>query len=231
MAQRTLDNKIDEILNTLTPMSAKLDKVSKSVEAIEEQVKLIKFDILQHDDRITALEAETKSLKNVNNTLQQQQRNLTLRLLNLPVSVGEKDDLKSRLYELLRPALAAAKTEKDLPTLPQLNSVIETCFRPYHAEQDKPPPPIIFKVPNKTIKAALLKHKKILTTGMGVGLPKLLLVEDLTADTHKLFNSMVKSKKFGKVWTIDGVIKYTLPGQNQVKSVFSVYDKIEDIVK
>ncbi len=223
MASSRLESKVDEILNTLAPMSKKLD-------SIEEQLKSVKFDVDKHGDRLDTLDAEVLSLKNTNNALLQQQRSLTLRLLNFPFSIIEKDDLKGRLYELLRPLLAAAKAEKDLSTMPQANSVIETCFMPYAAEQGKPPPPIIFRVPNRSIKVALLKNKKHLILP-GEGLPKFLLVEDLTPETHRLFNLMVKSKRIGKVWTVDGVIKYTLPDQTRVKSVNSVFASIEDLVK
>lgn len=228
-----MEAKLDDILTSIRQLDRKLDSVDNTVKGIQEDLRSVKFDVAQHDDKIRVLEEQMGQLRCSNNILQQQQRSLTLRLFNANLG-PESDDIKGRVYECLKPVLAAAKAAKDLTSLPQVASVIEACFRPPSSDPNVSPP-IIIKVPNKSIKIALLKHKKHLPQPMvGPGplpRPKLLLVEDLTPDTHRLFNTMVKSKKVGKVWTIEGQIKFTLPNETRIRTVASVYDKLEDIIK
>ena len=55
--------------------------------------------------------------------------------VNLPVIPGEAEDnnagLRARVYDtVLKPLLTAAKAAKDLPSVPQMATVIEACFRP-----------------------------------------------------------------------------------------------------
>ena len=74
-----------------------------------------------------------------------------------------------------------------------------------------------------------MKQKKNLPKPTGQD-KKLILVEDLTPATHKMLTAIVKSKVFEKVWTIDGVIKYTVEGQEGVKTVKSVFDPVAKVL-
>ena len=59
---------------------------------------------------------------------------------------------------------------------------------------------------------------------------RFILVEDLTPATHKMLTSIVKAKVFEKVWTIDGVIKYTVEGQEGIKTVKSVFVPLAKVI-
>ena len=238
------DEKLDlilEQLKALGPMQDLLLDLKQSVSVVREEVKAVQHELGAHEDRLSALERDMKSQKDLSNQQQQQLRSLTVRLLNLPVIPGEKDDnnagLKARVYErVLKPLLVAAKASKTLSTLPQLSSVLEACFRPFNttAAASGPPPPIIIKLTSRAIKLALMKHRKELpkptAEETSAGITKFVLVEDLTPDTHKAFVAVSKSSKTGKVWTQDGVIRYVRTGQTTVQSVKSVYDPIEKIL-
>ncbi len=41
---------------------------------------------------------------------------------------------------------------------------------------------------------------------------------------------LTKSKKVEKVWSTDGLIKYTLPDQSRVRTVLNVLGTVEEIV-
>ena len=131
---------------------------------------------------------------------------------------------------VLKPLLTAAKAAKDLSTVPQMATVIEACFRPFNAAANSTgPPQVIIKVTSRPIKIAIMKQKKNLPKPTGQD-KKLILVEDLTPATHKMLTAIVKSKVFEKVWTIDGVIKYTVEGQEGVKTVKSVFDPVAKVL-
>ena len=231
------DAKLDMILEqlqALKPMQNLLQDLKESVTVIRDEVKSLQFDVGVHGDRIAALEKDMKDQKNLSNMQQQQLRSLTVRLLNLPVVPGEKDDnftgLRLRVYErVLKPILAAAKTSKVLSTLPQMGSVIEACFRPFNSSStpDFRPPPVIIKLVSRPIKVALMKHRKELPKEE---FPKIALVEDLTLDSHKAFVALSKASQTSKVWTHEGIIRFVMTGKLTVHSVKSVYDPILKIL-
>ena len=237
------DPKLDQILHQLKalgPIQAAIEDVKISISDIKEDIKSVKFDVANHDDRISALERDMKDQKNFANQQQQLLRSLTLRLLNLPVVPGEADDnyagLRARVYDtILKPLLTAAKTAKDLASVPQMSTVIEACFRPLNvassssSSQSSPPPHVIIKLSSKPIKIAILKNRKHLPKHVDKN-SRYILVEDLTPMTHKLLATISKSKGVGKAWTIDGTIKFVMEGQTTVRSVKSVYDPISKIL-
>ena len=236
------DQKLDQILlqlKALGPMQTLLEGLNESISVVKEEVKTLQFDVGALDERLTSLEREMKTQKELSNHQQQQLRTLTLRLLNFPVVTGEKDDnntgLKTRVYDrILKPLLSAAKASKSISTLPQLGSVIEACFRPYNSTNPAIPPPVILKLVSRPIKLALLKHRKDIpkpsSEETASGISKFFLVEDLTADTHKLLVALSKSSKTSKVWTQDGTIRFVLMGQSSVNIVKTVYDPVQKIL-
>ena len=172
--------------------------------------------------------------KDMSNQQQHQLRSLTLRLLNFPVVTGESEDnnagLRTRVYDvILKPLLVAAKAAKDLSSVPQAATVIDACFRPFNAAANtEGPPQVIIKVSSKLIKVAILKQRKNLPKPTGQD-KKYILVEDLTPASHKMLTAISKSKMAEKVWTIDGAIKYTIAGQQGIKTVKSVFDPLNKV--
>ena len=103
------------------------------------------------------------------------------------------------------------------------------CFRPFNAAANtEGPPQVIIKVSSKPIKVAILKQRKNLPKPTGQD-KKYILVEDLTPASHKMLTAISKSKMAEKVWTIDGAIKYTIAGQQGIKTVKSVFDPLNKV--
>ena len=226
-------------LQALGPIQASLESLRSTICDVKEDVRNIQFTVDNHNDRLLALEAEMLEQKYLANQQQQQLRSLTLRLINFPVVSDEAADnnagLKARVYDhVLRPLLVAAKTAKDLSSVPQANTVIEACFRPFNATTSRPlissaaspdsaPPHVILKVSSRQIKLALLKHRKNLPLPVPADSKRIFLVEDLTVPTHKMLVAISKDKDTAKSWTIDGNIKYTVVGKPEVRTVKSVF--------
>jgi len=203
---------------------------------VKEDIKSLQFEVGNHGDRIAALEHDMKEQKNFANQQQQQLRALTLRLLNFPACPGDVDDnyaaLRVRVYDtILKPLLIAAKTSKEITSVPQMSNVIEACFRPFNATSatQNNSPHVIIKIISKPIKIALLRNKKHLPKHPDKN-SRYLLVEDLTPATHKMLATLSKAKEVGKSWTIDGTIKYVLVGQSSVRTVKSVFDPLSKIL-
>ena len=241
------DTKLDQILeqlkqlDQLTPMAQKIHQLHSSLGTLKGELGSLTFTIQGHEDRLTALETDMMAQKELANNQQQQLRSLTIRLLNVPTTVGESTNnfawLRDIVYNrFLTPLLAAAKDNGVLSEIPPMNSLIESCFRPYAAIPDKLPPPIIIKLTNRPLKIAVMSNKKELpkptafeTSG---GVTRFILVEDLTPDNHRCLSALSKSKLTGKVWSVDGRIKYTMADKpDAVLTVKSVFDPITTILR
>ena len=225
-----------EQLKALGPIQSSLEGLTMAMGEVKEDVMNLKYDVAEHHDRLAALERDMLEQKDVSNQQQQQLRALTLRLLNFPVIPGEGDNnnagLRARVYDtVLKPLLVAAKAAKDLATVPQMATVIEACFRPFNAAANSTgPPQVIIKLTSRPIKIAIMKQKKNHLPKPAGTDKRFILVEDLTPATHKMLTSIVKAKVFEKVWTIDGVIKYTVEGQEGIKTVKSVFVPLAKVI-
>ena len=236
----TSEAKLDVIieqLKALGPIQFALEDLRASVRDVKEDVSSLQFVVAGHGDRLQALEREMQEQKDISNQQQQQLCSLTLRLMNFPVLEGEAEDnyagLSSRVYDaVLKPILTAVKAAQDLPSVPQIATVMEACFRPFNAAvlSTSGPPHVIIKISTRTIKIALLKNREHLPKLLSTDVKRYIRVEDLTPATHKTLTAISKSKAAGKIWTIDGVIKFTLEGQATVCTIKSVYNPLGKIL-
>ena len=98
------------------------------------------------------------------------------------------------------------------------------------------PPPIIIKLTNRPLKIEVMSNKKELPKPTAfetsAGVTRFILVEDLTPDNHRCLVALSKSKLTGKVWSVDGRIKYTMADKpDAVLTVKSVFDPITTILR
>ena len=232
--------KLDAILSQLKalgPILSTLEELKSSITDVKQDVSHLQFEVAGHGDRLLVLERQMQEQQDVANQHQQQLRSLTLRLLNFPEIIGEKDDnnaiLRARVYDtILKPLLTAAKAAKDLPSVPQMATVIEACFRPLNTAVLNPtgPPHVIIKVSTRPIKIALLRNRKSMPKPLNTDIKRYILVEDLTPASHKMLTALSKHKDVGKVWTIDGYIKFSMVGREGVMAVKSVFDPLAKVL-
>ena len=246
MAPKSGDPRIDLImeqlkaLDQLGPMSKNITDLVSSMGTIKEELGSLTFTVNNHEDRLTALEKEMVQQKEFANSQQQQLRSLTVRFLNIPYMAGESANnnakLKDTIYNrFLHPLLAAAANKNELPNIPPIGNIIESCFRPFAPLPDKPPPPVIIKLANRQVKIALMKNRRELpkptreeNTG---GITRFILIEDLSPDNHRALAALSKSKHTQKVWSVDGRIKFTkVDNPDVVLTVKSVYDSVAKIL-
>ena len=99
-----------------------------------------------------------------------------------------------------------------------------------------PPAPVIIKFANPAIRLAFLRCKKEhtpapLDSDKAAGTKKYTASEDLTGPTYKMFKAMVDSPLVDKVWTVDGRLRFTVPGDKSVKKVKSVFVSVADNIR
>ena len=96
--------------------------------------------------------------------------------------------------------------------------------------------PVIIKFANPAIRLAFLRCKKEhtpapLDSDKAAGTKKYTASEDLTGPTYKMFKAMVDSPLVDKVWTVDGRLRFTVPGDKSVKKVKSVFVSVADNIR
>ena len=245
MSQKNQDLILEKLekLNLLDGVVSKLDQLTVTVNAVSSAVDLLAGKVQYNTDNIefirqefdnfkTETRAELRSVKNTLNVREQQLRSAQVRVFNATV-------LTAQIYDrILRPLLSAAKTAGDLGSVPQVQNVVETCYRAFvqeEPEEGQPPPPVVIRFTNKQLKIAVLKQRRqsmpVPSEGeQKKGIKRFLIVEDLTPPAHKLLKAMQADPRTDKVWSVNGQIHYSIPGKSGFKKVRSVFDSIDQIL-
>jgi hypothetical protein len=199
--------------------------------------------ISQLEDQVCGLNGEVKQLKELVNLREQQARNLTVRILGLPVTEDEVNGpdpatstARTAYERMVRPILSAAKTKGKISTLPALQNTVIKVYCTSKPSPANPPPPIILHLVSANIKTAIFSaHKDALPNPTdaekAAGLKKFLLVEDLTPTTFAFLKLLKEDKRVERAWTVDGQIKFIKAGdkENVICKVQSIYNTIDSL--
>jgi outer membrane murein-binding lipoprotein Lpp len=230
----SIESKLDNLATTVSGLKVEVDQVKNDTERNTTRINALTDIITSQEDRIRTLE-ETA------NRREQYHRATSIRILNVPVTVGEADDDNSLLintvYErFLKPILTIAKQSKTISSIPISKTLIESAFRPYAAPNSVArPPPVIVKLSTRALKVAIMRHKRgniptPTAEEQRADIQRFLIVEDITAPTHRKLKELSADQRVDKAWTVDGVIRFTLKNSTTVKKVKSVFDSVSDIV-
>lgn len=253
MAQRDkLDQILDE-LKKLDVLSKKFDDLDTKIGSLTSITTTLRADVDNNQAAINTLrtefetfksnsQAEVKQLKTSFNNREQSLRSSVVRIFNMPVIIGESIDnykaLAARAYDrLIRPALVAAKAAGDLGAVPQQQNAVEACYRVFQQKEQVPggpPAPVVVRLASRHIKFLVMKYRKAAAAPSeaerGAGAKFLIVVEDLTPSSHKMLKLLQSDDRVEKVWSINGQIHYSLPGQSGFKKVKSVFDPVDSFL-
>jgi chromosome segregation ATPase len=199
--------------------------------------------ISQLEDQVCGLNGEVKQLKELVNLREQQARNLTVRILGLPVTEDEVNGpdpaastARTAYERIVRPILSVAKTKGKISTLPALQNTVIKAYRTSKPSPANPPPPIILHLVSANVKTAIFSARKDALPNptdaeKAAGLKKFLLVEDLTPPTFAFLKLMKEDKRVERAWTVDGQIKFIKAGdkENVIHKVRSIYNTIDSL--
>ena len=165
---------------SLESLEAKLDRVLSKLdelEAVQGKVYALEQTVLSLNATVDTLNREVLVLKELTNNREQQGKSCSVRLAGL-CSIEEEDNDQSgkalckRVYDLIvRPVLVAAKTNKHIDAVPNLNNTISSAYRvrggggPSRIVGQPAPSPaspqaIIIKFTSPTVRMAFLRNKK-----------------------------------------------------------------------
>ena len=231
-----MDSKLDALTTTV-------NNISVVVEALQQKVEITTRDIKDLRNEFENFKAETsgelRAVKNTLNLREQQLRNNSVRLFNLPLSKDDSAGLQVRVYDrIVRPLLAAAKTAGDLTSVPQAHNAFEACYRAFSQEEHQEgasPAPVVIRFATKALKIAALKHRRQHMPAPSEGeksarVKRFVLVEDLTPPAHKLLKALQADSRTEKVWSVNGQICFSVPNKKGYKKVRSVFDSLDIIL-
>jgi hypothetical protein len=155
--------------------------------------------------------------------------------------------LKKVFERVIKPALAAAKTNGHMDSVPSMNNTISEIYRVKvglpQAQgvvgQPRPttvPPPIIVKFTTLDLHTTFMRNKglnipQVSETERAAGVKKILAVEDLTGPSHKKMRELIAEPAVEKVWLVDGRLRFTLVSDNTiVQKVKLVFDPVAEII-
>ena len=239
---------------TLESLDAKLNTLLKKMDefsAVRVEVEEMRVAVSTLMETVASQGREIMSLKEQANSRDQQLRSSSVRLYGFGHAAEDATDpraLSKRVYDsVVKPVLAVAKANKMIDVLPQLANAITEVYRvrvfttqeliPGLPPPPPPPPaPVIIKFANPAIRLAFLRCKKEhtpapLDSDKAAGTKKYTASEDLTGPTYKMFKAMVDSPLVDKVWTVDGRLRFTVPGDKSVKKVKSVFVSVADNIR
>ena len=239
-APPTLES-LDAKLNTLLKKMDEFSAVRAEVEEMRVAVGTLMETVASQGREITALKEQA-------NSRDQQLRSSSVRLYGFGHAAEDDGDPKAlakRVYDsVVKPVLVAAKAGKLIDVLPQLSNTISEAYRirvfssqePIPGQPPPPPAPIIIKFTNQATRLAFLRCKREhipapLEADKAIGTKKYSASEDLTSPTHKMFKAMIDSNLVDKVWTVDGRLRFTVPGDKTVRRVKSVFSSVADVIR
>ena len=240
----SLEVKIDTILRKMEELTALQIKVVE----LEDDVRVLNNKVSDLNSTVAKLNNEMTLLKEKDNDRDQQSRGNAVRLFGL--AAGEEEDatdparaLIKRVYDcIVKPVLTAAKANKQLDSVPSLSNTIADAYRiKGKAKQvivGQPPPapsPIIVKFVSPAIRLAFLRNKRASLPApsaaeIQAGVKRYSVVEDLTSTTYKKMRELADSLEVDKVWSIDGRLRYTVPGDKTIYKVKSVFASVLEII-
>ena len=221
--------KLDFLINAVSP----LPEIKANLQVMVARVAVLEATVEAQQKVITSLQSEVRALQISDNNREQERRNTSLRLFNFPGSNSETGLAKKVYDKLLKPILKAAHAKGEIPTTPQMDSVIEDIFRAgkFADGANKPPPPIIIKFASPSYRKAILLYKRN-NTPPSDGPKKKILTEDLTHPTHRKMKELLNDERVAKVWSRSGTLWVVKAGENAVaKPVKSVFNSIDVILR
>jgi len=228
MAPPTRAKTIDELSVIIHDLKADL---TGRFDALDRKLA----DVIQENAALretnSKLNAELSGMRSHLNSIEQHQRNYSIRINNLQLPDNISQDprkVRDHVFETaLAPILRGAVEQGDLPTMPG-PSIIELAH--ILPGPDNKAKPIIARFVSRLDRALVFKHKKQYAPKETTNRKRLLFpfYEDLTRDSFSLMRRLNADDRTESAWSVRGQIKYKLVGSGIIKKVDNVYGSYEE---
>lgn len=201
-------------------INSRFDKLEKTLSDVLKENAVLK-------ETNKRLETEMLGMRNHMNTLEQYQRNWSVRInnLELPEDVAS-DPYKTRDYvfdKAFKPIFRGAIEKGDIAGMPTAQNTIEIAHvLPGQTGKAKP---IIARFLYRNDRATILKNKREFTprSGGNRGKPDYTIFEDLTRDSFSLLKRLLADDRVEAAWSLRGQLKYKLVGSGEIRKIDNIY--------
>ena len=228
-------------LATLLPLVDSIKKLTDKVTSLENSVAEAQRENSQLMDDLAERDRTIDSLKDQLNETQQYQRQWSIRVIGLQIPETDKNNnfaVRNILYRsLLAPILEGAVATGDIPSVPQVDHLIERA----HILPSSPNKPsvVIARFFSRDYKDLCFKHRKehqpystLPPTRANNRLPPKPLYqiyEDLNRNIFTKMRALASHDAVHAAWTSSGVIRYRL--KSDVSKVYKVRRPLDTVEK
>jgi hypothetical protein len=150
---------------------------------------------------------------------------------------GFEKAIIKRVYDrIVKPILSVAKNNGDIDSVPTMLNVLEQGFIVSKGSKDKQgrvlPPILAVRFTNRFLRNTVMRLRRDHMPApsdaeRAAGISRYYVNEDLTSDTAQKVKELRSNDLVERVWTIDGRIRFTRPGDNSVIKLGSPYVSLE----
>lgn len=238
MSNEALISQLQELTKQMSGFTARFDKLEEILGALKIENRDLKATIADRDQEIFALRDRL-------NGLEQYGRNWSIRILDLPIPDSEARDPKKVMQiaynKVLLPIFQGALSRKEIPAIPKVEEILETA----HILPAKPnsTPAIIARFYSRNIRSMVFRLKKEFAPRhpAEAGRPvrgsiqrpgKFLhpIYEDLTRPTFFKMRALASHELVESCWSVNGIIKYKMKNNSEIRKVKSIFASIEEII-
>ena len=247
---KTMAASVEAMREQLTSSNTTIGNLSTRLAHIEDLLKATQTENTALKKELADSAVESEQLKSKLNSLEQHHRSWSVRVTGLKIPAEDECDsnlVKIHLYEqFIKPILEGAVSQGILPTLPTACEIIERAH--VLPAKDKAAKPVIARFYCRDMRALVFRLKKEFAprestrattrnsgaAGEGPSRPARLryqMYDDLTRINFKKMKAIGDDKRVDQCWSTNGQLKFKLVGSDTVKTVKSVFDSIDNIIR
>jgi hypothetical protein len=218
-------------------MNTKLSLLMEEFQSLKAELKTVKQENSKLKDTVQQQADEIADLRNDINERELHARSWSIRVNNIPVQDGMETSNKAVMQavhsELLAPILAGAVASGEIASVPSCDSLIEIAHILPGKGARKP---IIVRFFSRYWRSLLFKYRKdhapreAAASGDRPGRMKYPFYEDLTRATFKQLRGIQEDERVTAAWTVSGVIRFKIDGDDSIYKVTNVYNTVDDLV-
>jgi hypothetical protein len=220
-------------------MNSKLSALVEEVRSLSGALKQVKDENEQLKQKVENQADEIADLRNELNERELHARSWSIRVVNLPLPEGRETDnrvvMETVYKELVVPILEGARASGEVQDIPSCDNIIEVAHILPGKTAKKP---VIVRFHSRYWRSLLFKHRKEhapreapAPAGSSRPRMKYSFFEDLTKATFRQLKKIQADERVESAWTVSGVIRFKVTGDNSIYRVTSIYDSVDDILE
>jgi hypothetical protein len=219
-------------------MNRKLTALTEEIRSLASSLKETRKENEQLKETVQHQADEIADLRNEINDRELHARSWSIRVNNIPLQPGQETNNRSVMMavhkELVVPILTGAVEKGEITSVPSCDNLMEIAHILPGKGTKKP---IIVRFFSRYWRSLLFKNRKDFAPreaaagGDRPGRMKYPFYEDLTRATFKQLKTIQADERVTAAWTVSGIIRFKVDGDDRVHKVSNIYDTIDDIIE